>query len=284
MIIYIAENTVEMEHTMKTAYVGIDILYPVLKSLYDTGCEIVKIFTCDTDNVTEFNTATISFAKEHGIPLQTERITKAHLYELVDMGCDFVLFGGYYHVIPVIDELRIVNTHPALLPLGRGAWPMPLTILKGLTESGVTMHRMVKALDEGDIILQEKIPVYPGDDLMTLTRRQWSVIPGMVQALVSDFDNLWNNATPQTGHAEYWEMPTADDFTITDEYTCEQADLILRAFYSYECYYIDTKSGKKYELIGAICHRNYEPIPHGDNIVLPIKDGFVTSPVHRIVT
>jgi methionyl-tRNA formyltransferase len=206
------------------------------------------------------------------------------LYELVDMGCDFVLFGGYYHVIPVIDELRIVNTHPAVLPLGRGAWPMPLTILKGLSESGITMHRMVQALDEGDIILQEKVPVYPDDNLVTLTERQWSVIPKMVQTLVSDFDNLWNNATPQTGHAEYWEMPTENDFTITDEYTFEQADLILRAFYSYECYYIDTKNQKKYELIGATCHRNSETVSDDNMLVLPIKDGFVTSPRHRVIT
>lgn len=261
---------------MKVAYVGIDFLYPVLTSLYDTGCEIMKVFTCRTDNVTEFNTKTISFAKEHSIPLQIERITRDDLYDLVARGCDFVLFGGYYHVIPVIDELRIVNTHPAVLPFGRGAWPMPLTILKRLTESGVTMHRMVQALDEGEIILQEKVPVYPEtDDLMTLTKRQWSVIPGMVNTLVSDFDNLWDNARPQTGHAEYWDMPTESDFTITSEYDFDRADLILRAFFTYECFYIDTKTGEKYELIGATAHRNGSDKPKGTT-VFPIRGGFVS--------
>ena len=115
---------------MKAACVGIDILYPVLISLYETECEIVKVFTCKTDNITEFNTKTVSFAKEHNIPIQMERITQDDLYDLVAMGCNFVLVGGYYHVIPVIEELRIVNTHPAYLPIGRGAWPMPLTIIK----------------------------------------------------------------------------------------------------------------------------------------------------------
>lgn len=261
---------------MKAAYVGIDILYPVLTSLYDTGCEIVKIFTCKTDNYTEFNTATTAFAHEHGIPLQIRRITRDDLYELVSMGVDFVLFGGYYHVIPVIDELRIVNTHPALLPLGRGAWPMPLTILKGLKESGVTMHRMVQALDEGDIILQERIPVYEDDNLMTLTARQWSVIPKMVSSLISDFDNLWNNARPQTGHAEYWEMPTKKDFSITGDTPYKEADLVLRAFYSYECFYTDTITNDEFELINGIAHEGPCPPSLGDHKILPVKGGYIT--------
>ena len=41
---------------MKAAYVGIDLLYPALPALADTGCEILRVFTCETDNVTEFNT------------------------------------------------------------------------------------------------------------------------------------------------------------------------------------------------------------------------------------
>ena len=90
---------------MKAAYIGIDILYPALTSLYDTGCEILKIFTCKTDNVTEFNTQTTAFAGEHSIPLQTDRIKREDLYKLHEMGCDFVLVGGYYHIIPVIEEM-----------------------------------------------------------------------------------------------------------------------------------------------------------------------------------
>ena len=267
---------------MKAACVSIDILHPVLTSLYDTGCEIVKIFTCKTDNITEFNTKTVAFAREHDIPIQMERITRDDLYDLVAMGCDFVLVGGYYHVIPVIDELRIVNTHPAYLPIGRGAWPMPLTIIKGLTESGITMHRMTKGLDEGDIILREKIPVYPDDDLITLTNRQNALIPPMVKKLVADFDDLWNNAVPQDNSiAEYWEMPTKEDYTVRDTDSFEKADLVLRAFYSYECYYIDTASGKEYELIGARAYREGTEKPEGDQNVFFIKGGYISAPKVR---
>ena len=260
---------------MKVAYVGIDILYPVLTSLYDTGCEIVKIVTCKTDNYTEFNTKTIEFARTHNIPYEIKKLTTDDLHELVNMGCKFVLFGGYYHKVPVIPELKIVNTHPALLPFGRGAWPMPLTILKGLKESGVTMHQMEKELDTGKILLQEKCPVYPDtDDLISLTERQWSLIPDMVKRLGSDFDNLWDNACPQEGNAQYWEMPAEEDFTVTSDMSFDRADLILRAFKSYEVFYTDKESGRKLELIDAYAHRAGErrSVPED---ALKIKDGYI---------
>lgn len=37
------------------AYVGIDALYPALPALAEAGCEIGWVFSCETDNVTEFN-------------------------------------------------------------------------------------------------------------------------------------------------------------------------------------------------------------------------------------
>ncbi len=262
---------------MKVAYVGIDILYPALTSLYDTGVEIIKIFTCKTDNVTEFNTDVISFAKERDIPIQMERIRKEDLYELLEMGCDFVLVGGYYHIIPVIDELRIVNIHPAYLPVGRGAWPMPVTILKGLKESGVTLHRMVPELDAGDIILQTKVDVYPDDDLQSLSMRQNSTIPSMVQKLVSDFDRLWNSATPQSEGAQYWELPAKEECTVRDTDSFEKADLILRAFYGYECYYINTVENKEYEIISARAHKGAAPMPLEGETFFSIEGGYISS-------
>ena len=259
---------------MKAAYIGIDILYPALTSLYDTGCEILKIFTCKTDNVTEFNTQTTAFAGEHSIPLQTDRIKREDLYKLHEMGCDFVLVGGYYHIIPVIEEMPIVNTHPSLLPVGRGAWPMPITILKGLKESGVTLHRMVKELDAGNIILQEKIPVFPEDDLISLSKRQHSVIPGMVKELVSDFDNLWNNAYPQPEGDWYWDMPTEDDYTVRSDMSYEEADLILRAFMGYECIYINKDKNIRLEFIEAKAHKGSPDSITGGT--WPLCDGFIT--------
>ena len=48
---------------MKTAYLGIDLLKPVLDALLGEGCQLLKLFTCPVDNVTETNTAVIGTAR-----------------------------------------------------------------------------------------------------------------------------------------------------------------------------------------------------------------------------
>ena len=57
---------------MKIAYVGIDLLKCVLDTVLDSGCEVIKLFTCHTDNVTEFNTGVIDSARRAGIPYTLE--------------------------------------------------------------------------------------------------------------------------------------------------------------------------------------------------------------------
>ena len=47
---------------MKIAYIGIDLFFPALKELEKQGCEILKIFNCKTDNITEFNTKIVGYA------------------------------------------------------------------------------------------------------------------------------------------------------------------------------------------------------------------------------
>lgn len=104
---------------MKIAYLGIDLLLPVLQTLLDEGCEILKVFTSRTDNVTEFNTAVIQTAKEHGIPYTDQTITETDLRALSKAECSLLVCAGYYDRIPVTQAFPMVNFHPSPLPLGR---------------------------------------------------------------------------------------------------------------------------------------------------------------------
>ncbi len=235
---------------MKAAYVGIDLLFPALPALADAGCEILRVLTCETDNVTEFNTRVCAFARERGIPLQTRRMTAQDLAELKSLGCELVLCGGYYHRLPVREDMYMVNIHPALLPVGRGAWPMPVTILRGLTESGVTFHRLTAGMDAGAVLLQERIAVSPEDDLRTLTEKQRALLPGMVRNLAGSLPELWRNAQPQEeSRAEYWPCPEEKDWTVREGMSPAEADRILRAFYGYEIVY--DRGGERWELTAA---------------------------------
>ena len=259
---------------MKAAYIGIDFLFPALPALAGCGCEIMKIFSCETDNVTEFNIQVCGYAREHGIPLQLDRIRKSDLEELAGQGCELVVCAGYYYKIPVPEGMRIVNIHPSYLPSGRGAWPMAVTILRGLTESGVTIHKMTNELDAGDILLQRKIIVEPDENQETLMEKQRSVLPEMIRELCADPEGMWNNAAVQDETAaEYWPCPTEEDWTITDGMDEDCVERVLRAFYSYEVIY-ETK-GEKWELIRALLKDTEEEnticFPFGSRVICAMK-------------
>ncbi|OGW83996.1 MAG: methionyl-tRNA formyltransferase [Omnitrophica bacterium RIFCSPHIGHO2_02_FULL_51_18] len=64
-----------------------------------------------------------------------------------------------------------LNVHPSLLPRYRGAAPMHWAIINGDTQTGVTVMRMVERLDAGDVVLQKKADILPGDDIFSLEER-----------------------------------------------------------------------------------------------------------------
>ena len=61
-----------------------------------------------------------------------------------------------------------INIHASLLPKYRGASPINRALINGDTETGITYQFIVKKLDAGDIIYQEKMPVAPEDNAITL--------------------------------------------------------------------------------------------------------------------
>jgi methionyl-tRNA formyltransferase len=56
-----------------------------------------------------------------------------------------------------------VNVHASLLPKYRGAAPIQWAVINGEEKSGVTIMQMDAGLDTGDILLQEEIPLDPGE-------------------------------------------------------------------------------------------------------------------------
>ena len=254
---------------MKIAYLGIDLLKPVLDALLEEGCEVLKLLTCPVDNVTEFNTAVIQTAEERGIPYTLDRVTANHLDELAAQGCGLLVCAGYYYRAPVTDAFPMVNFHPTPLPVGRGSWPMPRLILEGAELGGVTAHKMAAEFDTGEILLRELFPLDQREDHQTYMEKVYERVPAMVHALVNGLPQVLANARPQ-GPGEYWSLPTEKDWTVTPDMEMARADRILRAFYGYECVYRD--GARKTELIGG---RAVPGDPAGRPF--PVRGGYITA-------
>ncbi len=253
---------------MRIAYIGIDLFYPALETLYELGCEIIEIFTCKTDNVTEFNVKVTEFAKKYNIPCKINPIDRDDIQRLLKSGCEAAICGGYYFKIPSDTKLPIVNIHPSLLPVGRGSWPMAQSILWKHKKSGVTIHKIAEGFDTGDILLQNEFYLDKDETHQTFMEKANSLIPDMIKMLVTDFESIYNNAVPQ-GMGEYWKAPQKADYTVTPHMTAEEADLILRAFYGYECIY---NNGVNETVI--ICGRGVKCNNLG-SFEFPLVDGYV---------
>jgi methionyl-tRNA formyltransferase len=104
-------------------------------------------------------------AEEEEIPLlQPKNARDPELPEkLKALQPDIGIVVAYGHILPqkIIDlpAKGTLNIHASLLPLLRGAAPIQAAIKQGLAETGVTIMRVVSALDAGPIILQAETPI-----------------------------------------------------------------------------------------------------------------------------
>ncbi len=101
----------------------------------------------------------IEYAKTHRIPFfQTENINKEPeaLKELKGLDLDFVVVLAFAQFLGqemlTIGKLGCFNIHTSILPKYRGAAPIQYALLNGETETGVSIQRMVKKMDAGDLV------------------------------------------------------------------------------------------------------------------------------------
>jgi methionyl-tRNA formyltransferase len=93
-------------------------------------------------------------AERLGIPvLQPERPEVGEV--------DTMVVAAYGLLIPpsLLELAAWLNVHPSLLPRWRGAAPVERAIMAGDTETGVTIHETVEALDAGPIAAQAAFPI-----------------------------------------------------------------------------------------------------------------------------
>ena len=88
---------------------------------------------------------------------------------------ELVVLAGYMRVVgPAMLAAfpkKILNLHPALLPCFRGAHGVRDALAAGVKVTGVTVHFVDDSLDGGPVVLQDSVPVLPGDTEETLAER-----------------------------------------------------------------------------------------------------------------
>lgn len=141
-----------------------------LRALIGEGFEVVAIVTQPDKPQGRSREIIDSPVKQIGIEeeipvLQPKNAREIELFKkLGEIEPDISIVVAYGHILPqgVIDlpKLGTLNIHASLLPLLRGAAPIQASIRQGLTETGVSIMRMVQALDAGPVILQAATQIF----------------------------------------------------------------------------------------------------------------------------
>jgi UDP-4-amino-4-deoxy-L-arabinose formyltransferase/UDP-glucuronic acid dehydrogenase (UDP-4-keto-hexauronic acid decarboxylating) len=104
-------------------------------------------------------------AAERGIPVYAPDDVNHPLWvERIRALAPDVIFSFYYRNLLGDEILGLAakgafNLHGSLLPAYRGRAPLNWVLVNGETETGVTLHRMVRRADAGDIVAQQKVAI-----------------------------------------------------------------------------------------------------------------------------
>ena len=100
--------------------------------------------------------------------LQPERPRgEAFLHELQALEAELNVVVAYGHILPtavIAQPMRgTINIHASLLPALRGAAPIETAIRRGFTETGISIMRMVLAMDAGPVLHTARVPILPDE-------------------------------------------------------------------------------------------------------------------------
>lgn len=154
---------------------------PSLRALDDEGFEVVGVVTQPDRPAGRGRKLTPSPVREVatalGLPVLTPERPRgdAFLEELGALAPDLSVVVAYGHILrrEVLDAapLGSINVHASLLPELRGAAPINWAIARGHEVTGVTVMRMVEAMDAGPILHTIREPILPGETASELSVR-----------------------------------------------------------------------------------------------------------------
>jgi methionyl-tRNA formyltransferase len=154
---------------------------PSLRALIGEGFEVVGVVT-QPDKPQGRSREIIpspvkQIAVDEEIPVfQPKNARDPELLEMLKViKPDISIVVAYGHILPqgIIDLPRLgtLNIHASLLPELRGAGPIQAAIRQGLTETGVSLMRVVPALDAGPVILQKETEIFDDETYGELQMR-----------------------------------------------------------------------------------------------------------------
>jgi methionyl-tRNA formyltransferase len=221
---------------MRFAITATDRYLNIFQAFVERGWTPVKVFTGSVDNRIHRNSAVLDYARRLQLDVQISRLTDANLRGLADRGCEVLVVASYEWRIgdwrPYLKYA--VNFHPAPLPRGRGAYPLPAAILEEAATWGLSCHKVEHEFDSGDVLRVVELPLADSEDHDSLDLRLQLAARPFAADIAAHFVEYWNAAKPQVGGTYYPKWGEAErrlDFSQTVAQILRR----VRAFGPIEC-------------------------------------------------
>jgi methionyl-tRNA formyltransferase len=149
-----------------------DFAVASLRALVEAGCTIAGVVTAPDKpsgrGMQLQQSAVKKYAVEKGLHiLQPEKLRNpeflAHLQSLQANLQIVVAFRMLPEMVWNMPPMGTVNLHGSLLPQYRGAAPINWAVINGEAMTGVTTFTLQQAIDTGDILLTDNLPIGPAD-------------------------------------------------------------------------------------------------------------------------
>lgn len=260
-----------MQGKVKTLFIGTgEFAVPVLKSL--VGLELVDLVGVVTQpdkpagRKQELTPGPLKKALQEISDLgnvqlfQPEKLREAADDIMSQTSPELIIVAAYGQMIP--DSMlntpkhKCLNLHGSLLPQLRGAVPVQMAILQGLSETGVTIQQMVKELDAGPILTTVDCEITPSETAESLMKK----LADLGAALLVETLPRWvaGEIQPQEqDHSQatfcYQADIAKERAEIRFETPAEQVERMVRAFYPWPVAWakLDAQEGKALKIFKA---------------------------------
>ena len=266
-----------------------------LQALVEGGYNVVAVVTMPDKPAGRGHQVQYSDVKKYalsvGLPvLQPEKLKdEAFLEELRSYQADLqivVAFRMLPEVVWSMPRLGTFNLHASLLPQYRGAAPINWAVMNGDTETGATTFLLKHEIDTGNIILQERLPIGPDENVGSVHDRLMAMGAGLVVRTVNLILDCENTGTPvpTTPQPEIAELRPAPKIFKEDceikfaEKTAEEVKNFVRGLSPYPAAWANlTINGQSFENVKVFAVEVVESQKSKveRDIIVPCKEGAV---------
>lgn len=239
----------------------------------------------DHDNNSHFNIINSdsiqSLALNHSIPFI--KLNKSYQYatsQIREYQPDIILVSCYARRLPQsitsLASKGCFNIHPSLLPLFRGPNPIFWQFKEGVTDFGVTLHRVTPEFDAGNIISQKYVQMDDGVNINEATKKIAEVASNLMLVTLDNIEKKQLHETAQDNKSSsYQSYPTEKDYTVSRKWAAKRIYNFINAYKSSDVIFLCDIGKSRVKLVNAYSYQ-VEPYDYMNGRKEVLDEGVIT--------